>query len=97
ARHAGLFPAGPDLPRLPPPRADVLPHVRLQRELPPAPVPRRGGAREEIAAGEDAGGPLAEAGQPPRSVFLHVGPPGQEASVSGRGIRPGTRMERRAL
>ena len=38
ARHAGLLPAGPDLPPLPPPRADVLADVRLQRELHPAAV-----------------------------------------------------------
>ena len=34
----GLLPAGPDLPPLPPPRADVLADVRLQRELHPAAV-----------------------------------------------------------
>ena len=38
ARHAGLLPAGPGLPALPPPRADVLADVRLQRELHPAAV-----------------------------------------------------------
>ena len=38
ARHARLLPARPDLPPLPPPRADLQPDVRLQRELHPAAV-----------------------------------------------------------
>ena len=46
----GLLPAGPDLPPLPPPRADVQPDVRLQRELHPAALPRRGRARQGLAA-----------------------------------------------
>ena len=50
ARHAGLLPAGPDLPPLPPPRADLQPDVRVQRELHPAAVARRGGARQGLAA-----------------------------------------------
>ena len=55
ARHARLLPAGPDLPPLPPPRADVQPDVRVQRELHPAAVPRRGRPRQGLAVREDAG------------------------------------------
>ena len=44
-----LLPAGPDLPPLPPPRADLQPDVRVQRELHPAAVPRRGRARQGLA------------------------------------------------
>ena len=57
ARHARLLPAGPDLPPLPPPRADVLADVRVQRELHPAAVPRRGRPRQGLAVLEDAGRP----------------------------------------
>ena len=49
ARHARVLPAGPDLPPLPPPRADLQPDVRVQRELHPAAVPRRGRARQGLA------------------------------------------------
>ena len=50
ARHAGLLPAGPDPPPLPPPRADLLARLRLQRELHPAAQPRRGRPRQGLAA-----------------------------------------------
>ena len=61
ARHAGLLPAGPALPEVPPPPADVLAHVRLQRELHPPALPRRGRARQGLADRQDAGRRLAEA------------------------------------
>ena len=48
ARHAGLLPAGPDPPPLPPPRADLLARLRLQRELHPAAQPRRGRPRQGL-------------------------------------------------
>ena len=50
ARHARLLPERPGLPPLPPPPADVLARVRLQRELHPAAVARRGRARQGLAA-----------------------------------------------
>jgi 1,4-alpha-glucan branching enzyme len=50
ARHARLLRAGPGLPPLPPPRADVQPRVRVQRELHPAAEPRRGRPRQGLAA-----------------------------------------------
>jgi len=43
---------------------DVLAHVRVQRELHPAAVARRGRPREALAARQDAGRPLAEVRQP---------------------------------
>ena len=95
ARHARLLPARPDPPPVPPPRADVLPHVRLQRELHPAAVARRGRARQGLAAHEDAGRPLAEAREPALAVRLHVGAPRQEAAVHGRRVRAGARVEPR--
>ncbi len=92
-----LLPAGPDLPPLPPPRAHLQPDVRVQRELHPAALPRRGRARQGLAVQQDAGRPLAEAREPAHAVCLHVGTPGQEAAVHGLGVRPGGRVEREPL
>ena len=97
ARHARLLPAGPDPPPLPPPRADLQPDVRLQRELHPPAQPRRGGARQAIADRQDAGRPLAGVCQPAGAVRLHVGSPRQEAAVHGPGVRPAVGVEPRAL
>ncbi len=49
ARHAGLLPARVDPPPLPPSPADVLARVRVQRELHPAALARRGRARQACA------------------------------------------------
>ena len=68
ARHAGLLPERPDLPALPPPRADLQPRVRVHGELHPAALARRGRARQGVAAVEDARRPLAEAREPARAV-----------------------------
>ena len=46
----GLLPAGPGLPPLPPPRADLQPDLRVHRELHPAALARRGRARQGLAA-----------------------------------------------
>ena len=46
---------------------------------------------------QDAGRPLAEAGQPARPVRLHVGAPRQEAAVHGLRAGPGVGVEPRAL
>ena len=92
-----LLPERSDLPPLPPPRADVQPDVRVQRELRPAALARRGGAREGLAVLEDARRSLAEAREPARAVRLHVGPSGQEAAVHGRRARAGAGVEPRAL
>ena len=50
ARHARLLRARPGAPPLPPPRADLLDDLRVHRELRPAALPRRGRAREGLAA-----------------------------------------------
>ena len=96
ARHAGVLPARPDLPPLPPPRADLQPRVRVHRELHPAAVARRGRARQGLAAVQDAGRPLAEAREPALAVRLHVGAPRQEAAVHGPGVRARSRSGARA-
>ena len=97
ARHAVVLPARPDLPPLPPPRADLLARVRVHGELHPAALARRGRARQGLAAVEDARRPLAEARQPALAVRLHVGAPRQEAAVHGPGVRAGGRVEREPL
>ena len=56
--------------------------------------PRRGRARQGLAAAQDAGRPVAAAGQPARLPRLHVGPPGQAAAVHGRRARPGVGVGR---
>ena len=97
ARHAGLLRARPDLPPLPPPRADLQPRLRVHGELHPAALARRGRARQGLAGGQDARRPLAEARQPALAVRLHVGAPRQEAAVHGPGVRAGGRVEREPL
>ncbi|CAA9467210.1 MAG: GH13_9 / GH13_8 / GH13 / CBM48 / GH13_ 10 / GH13_36, partial [uncultured Solirubrobacteraceae bacterium] len=97
ARHAGVLPAGARLPQVPPPRADLLARLRLQRELHPAAVPRRGRARQGLAHRQDAGRPLAEVRQPALPVRVHVGPPRQAAAVHGPGVRPVAGVEPRPL
>ncbi len=92
ARHAGLHAARPDPPPVPPRRADLRPGLCVQRELRAAAVARRSGARQGLAARQDAGRPLAAVRQPARLLRLHVRPPGQEAAVHGRRVRAGSRM-----
>ncbi len=87
ARHARLLPEGSRLPPLPPPHADVLAHVRVQRELRPAALARRGRARQAVAARQDAGRPLAEVREPALALRLHVGASRQEAPLHGRRAR----------
>src|SRR6476646_6459340 len=97
ARHAHLLPEGPGLPPLPPPHADVLAHVRVQRELRPAALTRRGRAREAVATRQDARRPLAEVREPPLALRVHVGAPRQEAPVHGRRARRVGGVERGGL
>ena len=61
--------------------------LRVQRELRPAALPRRGGARQGLAHRQDAGRRVAEVRQPPRLLRLHVRPSRQEAPVHGRRVR----------
>ena len=97
ARHVVVLPARPDLPPLPPPRADLLAGLRVHGELHPAALARRGRARQGLAGVEDAGRPLAEARQPALAVRLHVGAPRQEAALHGPGVRAGGGVEREPL
>ena len=69
--------------------------LRVQRELRAAALPRRGRARQAVAAREDAGRPLAAVREPSRALRLHVGPSGQEAALHGRRAGPGARVEPR--
>ena len=95
ARHPRLLPPRPGAPPLPPWRADLRAAVRLERELHPAALPRRGGPREGLAAQQDAGRPLAAARQSAGPVRLDVGPSGQAAAVHGRRAGPGAGVEPR--
>ena len=74
----------------------VLHGLRLHGELPAADQPRRGCARQGLDAAQDAGGPLAAAGQPARLPGVPVGPPGQAADLHGHRVRPGGRVVRAA-
>ena len=64
ARHAAVHGARAGPPQVPPQRAHVPHALRLQRELRAAAVARRGGARQGLAARQDAGRRLAEVRQP---------------------------------
>ena len=56
--------------------------------------PRRGRARQGLAAAQDAGRPVAAAGQPARLPRLHVGAPRQAADLHGHRDRPGVGVGR---
>ncbi len=92
ARLAGVHPEGAGAPQVPPQRDHLLDGVRLQRELRPADLARRGGARQAGAGVQDARRLVAAARQSPRLPRLHVGPSGQAAVVHGAGVRAGGRV-----
>ena len=94
ARHAVLPVPGPGVPALPPERDHVLDDVRLQRELRAAALARRGGARQGIAAAQDARRPVAAVRRPAGAAGLPVGASGQATAVHGVGVRPGGRVVR---
>ena len=81
--------------KLPPRRAHVPLLYAFTRELRAAAVARRGGARQGLAARQDAGRRVAAVRQPAAAVRLHVGASGQEAAVHGRRVRPAARVEAR--
>ena len=56
--------------------------------------PRRGRARQGLAAAQDAGRPVAAAGQRARVPRLHVGAPRQAADLHGHRARPGVGVGR---
>ncbi len=82
-RQPRLRRRGPVRPPAPPPSADVLADVRLQRELRAAHQPRRGRARQGVAAAQDARRPVAAARERACLPRLHVGAPGQAALFMG--------------
>ena len=90
----GYFAARSGAPPLPPPRPHLRAAVRLHRELRAAAVPRRGRARQGLAAHQDAGRRVAALRQPARALRLDVGLPRQPAAVHGRRDRPVARVER---
>ena len=61
--------------------------LRLHRELRAAALARRGGARQGLAARQDAGRRLAEVRQPAAALRLPVRAAGQEAALHGRRVR----------
>ena len=81
------FQRDPDPPQPPPPRADVLARLRVERELHPPALARRGRARQGLAAREDAGRPLAAACEPALALRVHVVASRQEAALHGRRAR----------
>ncbi len=94
ARLAGLHVPRAGAPQVPPPRDDVLDGVRVQRELRPADLARRGRPRQAVTRLQDARRLVAAARQPPRLPRLHVGPPRQATPLHGAGVRPGRRVVR---
>jgi 1,4-alpha-glucan branching enzyme len=76
-------------------RPHVDPVVGVLRAVCAAPLARRGGARQGIAVGQDAGRRLAEGRQPARAVRPDVRPSGQETAVHGLRVRPVPRVEPR--
>ncbi len=86
---------GSDPPEVPSQPPDLRTAVRLERELHPAAVARRGGVRQGVAAPEDARGRLAEVRQPARVLRLHVRASGQETALHGGRVRPDQRVEPR--
>ena len=75
--------AGAGVPQLPPPPDDVLDDVRLLRELRAADQPRRGRARQGLAAAQDAGRPVAAAGERARLPGLMWAHPGKQLLFMG--------------
>ncbi len=89
ARLPGVRVQGAGAPQVPPQRDDLLDGVRVQRELRPAHLSRRGRARQALARQQDARRLVAAACQPPRLSRLHVGPPRQATPFHGAGVRAG--------
>ena len=69
-------------------RAHLRPDVRLHREFPAAVLARRGGARQGLAARQDAGRRMAALRQPAPALHLPVHLPGRQAAVHGRRAGP---------
>ena len=87
--------AGP--PALAPRRADVRPALRLLRELRAAALPRRGRARQGLAARQDGRRRLAEVREPARLLRASCGAiPGKKLLFMGQEFAQGARVVRGA-
>ena len=87
ARHARLLRARSGPPPLPPERSDLRDALSRSREFHAAALARRGGARQGLAARQDAGRRLAEVRQSAGAATRGCGPSRQEAAVHGRRAR----------
>ncbi len=82
ARHALVLQPGSGAPQVPSGRADVLDAVRVYRAVHQRDFPRRGRAREALAARQDAGRPVAEVRQLAPAARLPVHAARQAARCS---------------
>src|ERR1700686_5503481 len=94
-RHLAVCRPESDLSALQSPADHLLIRLCLVGEFHPADLARRGGAREALAARQDARRRLAEAREFSSLPELHVRPSRQEAVVHGLGIRAVAGMARR--
>ncbi len=97
ARHAALHARRCGLSPLPPSQHDVRDGVRVFGALRAAAFARRSGARQGLAARQDAGRPLAALREPARVFRFHVDASRQKAAVHGRRIRPDGRVRSRPV
>ena len=93
ARHPSVHARGSGASPLASQPGDLLGSVHAHRELHPAVLARRGGARQALAPRQAAGRRMAEARGASDAVRLHVRPPGQEAAVHGQRVRAVARVE----
>ena len=92
ARHARLLPAGPGPPPLPPPRADVLPRLRVHARTSSCRSPTTRSCTARARCSSKMPGDRWQKLANLRALYaLHVGPPRQEAAVHGRRAGPGAR------
>ena len=94
-RHPPVHHQGSDLPPLRPLAPDLLADLRVHRELHPAVLARRSGARQGLDVREDPGRRLAARRDAAHALRADVRAPGQEADVHGARVRTGTRVELR--
>jgi 1,4-alpha-glucan branching enzyme len=95
ARHPLLYAEGSDLPAFPPRSADLRSLVRLYREFRPALLSRRGGARKEVHARQDAGRCLAAIREPAFALHPDVQLSRQETAFPGVRVCPWRGVELR--